>query len=43
VEIETDKGHDAFLLDLPELFATTSGFIESAARARGLKEARSAG
>ena len=40
VEIETDKGHDAFLLDLPELFATTSGFIESAARARGLKEAK---
>ncbi|WP_460449737.1 homoserine O-acetyltransferase MetX [Alsobacter sp. SYSU BS001988] len=36
VEIETDKGHDAFLLDLPELFATTRGFIDSAARARGL-------
>jgi len=37
VEIETDKGHDAFLLDLPELFATTRGFIDAAARARGLK------
>jgi homoserine O-acetyltransferase/O-succinyltransferase len=36
VEIETDKGHDAFLLDLPELFATTRGFLESAARARGI-------
>lgn len=36
VEIETDKGHDAFLLDVPELFATTGGFIEAAARARGL-------
>jgi homoserine O-acetyltransferase len=36
VEIETDKGHDAFLLDLPEMFATTRGFINSAARARGL-------
>jgi homoserine O-acetyltransferase len=36
VEIETDKGHDAFLLDLPELFATTRGFIDAAARARGL-------
>jgi homoserine O-acetyltransferase len=36
VEIETDKGHDAFLLDLPELFATTGGFINAAARARGL-------
>lgn len=36
VEIETDKGHDAFLLDLPELFVTTAGFLEGAARARGL-------
>ena len=38
VEIETDKGHDAFLLDLPDLVATSRGFIESAARARGLKD-----
>ena len=36
VEIETDKGHDAFLLDVPELLSTTRGFLESAARARGL-------
>jgi len=36
VEIDTDKGHDAFLLDVPELFDTTRGFIDSAARARGL-------
>ncbi len=36
VEIETDKGHDAFLLDLPDLVATSRGFVESAARARGL-------
>ncbi|MDE1174756.1 MAG: homoserine O-acetyltransferase [Parvibaculaceae bacterium] len=36
VEIETDKGHDAFLLDEPELFATLNGFIGSAARQRGL-------
>ncbi len=36
VEIETDKGHDAFLLDIPELFATTRGFLDAAARARGL-------
>lgn len=36
VEIETDRGHDAFLLDIPELFATTRGFIDAAARARGL-------
>ncbi len=36
VEIETDRGHDAFLLDVPELFATTRGFIDAAARVRGL-------
>ena len=36
VEVETDKGHDAFLLDVPELFNTTQGFLDSAARARGL-------
>jgi homoserine O-acetyltransferase len=42
VEIDTDKGHDAFLLDLPELFTTTSGFLESSARAFGLKEAKRA-
>ena len=36
VEIDTDKGHDAFLLDVPELLATTSGFLEAAARARGI-------
>lgn len=36
VEIETDRGHDAFLLDEPELFAAIRGFIASAARARGL-------
>ncbi len=37
VEIETDRGHDAFLLDEPELFAAISGFIGSAARAAGLE------
>ena len=36
VELESDKGHDAFLLEEPNLFATTRGFIGSAARARGL-------
>ena len=40
-EIVTDKGHDAFLLDEPELFAIVRGFLEGAARARGLP-ARSA-
>jgi homoserine O-acetyltransferase/O-succinyltransferase len=36
VEIETDKGHDAFLLDVPEQNITTMGFLNAAARARGL-------
>ena len=36
VEIETDKGHDAFLLDEPEFYRTVSGFIEGAAGHRGL-------
>ena len=31
VEIKTDKGHDAFLLDEPEFFATLSGFLNGAA------------
>ncbi len=37
VEIDSDKGHDAFLLDVPDLFATTGGFINAAAKARGLE------
>jgi homoserine O-acetyltransferase len=36
VEIESDKGHDAFLLDEPVFFATMRGFLDSAARTRGL-------
>lgn len=36
IEIQTDKGHDAFLLDEPELHKTLSGFINGAARHRGL-------
>jgi len=35
-EIATDKGHDAFLLDEPELFAIVRGFLDSAAAARGV-------
>jgi homoserine O-acetyltransferase len=38
VEIESDKGHDAFLLDEPILFRTTHGFLDAAARAVGVKE-----
>jgi homoserine O-acetyltransferase/O-succinyltransferase len=37
VEIETDGGHDAFLLDEPEVFRTVSGFLSAAARRRGVK------
>jgi len=36
VEFDTDKGHDAFLLDVPEMFQTLRGFIDAAAQARGL-------
>ncbi len=36
-EIVTDKGHDAFLLEEPELFTIVRGFLDSAAAARGLK------
>jgi homoserine O-acetyltransferase len=38
VEVESDKGHDAFLLDEPELFATVRGFLGAAARKRGLEQ-----
>ncbi len=40
VEVESDKGHDAFLLDEPELFATVRGFLNAAADKRGLAPAR---
>jgi homoserine O-acetyltransferase len=38
VSIETDKGHDAFLLEEPEYEAALFGFIDAAAHARGLPE-----
>jgi homoserine O-acetyltransferase/O-succinyltransferase len=38
VEIASGAGHDAFLLDEPELFATVTGFLTSAAAKRGIKE-----
>ncbi len=40
VDIATDRGHDAFLLDTPEFIATSRGFLESAARARGIAPAK---
>lgn len=36
VEIVTDKGHDAFLLDEPVLFETIGGFLEGVSRRNGL-------
>jgi homoserine O-acetyltransferase len=36
VEIESDKGHDAFLLDEPGMFTATRGFLAGAARERGI-------
>ena len=36
VEIESDKGHDAFLLEEPEFFATLRGFLDGCADRRGL-------
>ena len=37
VEIETDRGHDAFLLDEPELFATIRGFLVRRRPRRGAR------
>ncbi len=36
VEIESDKGHDSFLLDMPEMFDVMTGFIDAAANRCGL-------
>jgi homoserine O-acetyltransferase len=36
VEVETDKGHDAFLLDEPEFWQTLDGFIKGVANQRGI-------
>ncbi len=36
VEVETDKGHDAFLLEEPVFLQGLTGFIDAAAAARGL-------
>ena len=35
-EIQTDKGHDAFLLDEPEFRSVMKGFLEGAAKHRGM-------
>jgi homoserine O-acetyltransferase len=38
VEIESDKGHDAFLLDEPEFHQTLQGFIDGSAIIHGLPQ-----
>ncbi len=40
VEIESDKGHDAFLLHEPELYDTIGGFLNANAARRGLTPSR---
>jgi homoserine O-acetyltransferase len=37
VEIESNNGHDSFLLEEPEFFATIRGFLNAAGLKRGLK------
>src|SRR5262249_2408989 len=37
VEIDSDKGHDSFLLDVPEFAKTLAGFLSGSAAHRGLK------
>jgi len=41
-EIVTDKGHDAFLLEEPEMFGIVRGFLEGAGKARKLPPAAAA-
>jgi len=36
VEIKTDRGHDAFLLDEPDFFTTLSGFLSGCAEHAGM-------
>ena len=36
VELRTNNGHDSFLLNEPELFATIRGFLNAAAKRRGV-------
>ncbi|MBI1206080.1 MAG: homoserine O-acetyltransferase [Azospirillum sp.] len=40
VEVATDKGHDAFLLDEPQFHQVIEGFLTGCAEHRGLKDRR---
>ncbi len=37
LEVVSDKGHDAFLLDEPQMYGALEGFLAAAGQARGLK------
>ena len=37
VEIKTENGHDAFLMDEPEMFSVISGFLKASAVKRGIQ------
>lgn len=37
VEVRSDKGHDAFLLEEPDFQATVRGFLQGCARLRGMR------
>ena len=39
VEVETDQGHDSFLLDIPDYHRVITGFLDGAAEHRGLGRA----
>ncbi|MEM8916597.1 MAG: homoserine O-acetyltransferase [Pseudomonadota bacterium] len=40
LEVESDKGHDAFLLDEPDFHRALAGFLDGVAEERGLPEAQ---
>ena len=42
VELDSDKGHDSFLLEEMEFLATVRGFLNAAAAKRGIKPGREA-
>ena len=42
VEIDTDKGHDSFLLEETEFHSAVRGFLKGAAEARGIQPANGA-
>ncbi|MFV2092833.1 MAG: homoserine O-acetyltransferase, partial [Hyphomicrobiales bacterium] len=43
VEVQSTKGHDAFLLDEPVMLDAVAGFLSAAAQARGIGRTPEAG